>query len=73
MTYAKALLAGLTALIIMTALIVGLAPLVIGMKQSATGSAGWNFVHIPILPIMTGELLISAAISWAVLKRASKR
>jgi len=71
MIYAKSLLAGLAALIVMTVLIIGAAPLVIGMMHPATGGVGW--VPIPMLPTMTGALLVSAAVSYAVFKRAGRR
>jgi len=68
------MLAGLIAMIVMTALIVGVV-LVIAMMQPATGGAGWSFAHTPHrLPlVMIGALLISVAIAYTVFKRASKR
>jgi hypothetical protein len=74
MIYVKSIAAGLVALIVISALIIGGAPLVIGTMHPATGGAGigWSFVDIPVLPLMTGVLLISAAISYSVFRRLSR-
>ncbi|HWE49806.1 MAG TPA: hypothetical protein VG273_08460 [Bryobacteraceae bacterium] len=72
MIYVKSLLAGLVALVVIAALIIGVAPLIIEILRPSIDVPGWNFVHIPILPMMIGAVLVSAAISYAVFKRASK-
>ena len=72
MIYVKSILAGLAAMIVMVALIVGVAPLVVPpITVSPRGAIGWNFVRLPIRPMMAGALLISVAISYWVFKRAS--
>jgi hypothetical protein len=69
MIYVKSILAGLLALIMIAVLAVVFAPLVMDVMKPA---AGWNFVHLPLVPMAAGALAISAAVSWAVFRRIRK-
>jgi hypothetical protein len=75
--YVKSLLAGLAALIITAALIIGLlffTPIV--MERLAPSAGGVSYVvntpYVSIWPVLLGALFIFAAVSYWAFKRASR-
>jgi hypothetical protein len=73
MIYLKSFLAGLAALIILAALVIGV--LIFGPLVMERSGAGWavGAFAFPTLPVLAVALLTFAAVSYWTFKRLSKR